>query len=508
MCLRSRLRAVMLSLFASMSFLSFMSLFATSSHADDVSTRTFQESQDVFANPERGWIVHRFTHDLWGLNSLRGSPERVSLVLLKVDLSAYRSHTHLDSAKLNEISRALNEIRAQGLKALIRPAYAWDELLAPDPADINLMRNHVLDMKPLFHQYKDVILAVEMGLFGPWGEMHSSSHSTRSDAFYYPVSTSALRIIHAAYMEALPADRMVLLRRPYYIRELFGDSPLSDAQAYNGSAIARTGFFNDGYLNSADDAGTFAHGWTRTQELAYVATMSRHSFFGGETFGTPNGTYNNANNAYKESRQQHMTYLHRDYTKAVYDAWGTAMKDNFTRQLGYRYVLRSATHSVQAPPGGALSLELAVQNVGFSSLHNPRPVELVLDNGVQQLRTSISVDPRDWNPENGIIRFQRWFHLPANLPEGNWRVYLALPDPAADLRTDGRYAVRFGNIETWDSRGLNLVISELSISHSAPGDRDTDTRFREFGSNEEFNAVTPVVDTTPVVKKPPKKSPR
>ena len=76
---------------------------------------------------------------------------------------------------------------------------------------------------------------------------------------------------------------------------------------------ARTGYHNDAYLHSQKDAGTFNHGWNRSKELDHIKQMTCFTFFGGETYGTPNGEYNNAKKALYESKLQHMTYLNRDY---------------------------------------------------------------------------------------------------------------------------------------------------------------------------------------------------
>ena len=103
--------------------------------------KTFQSSQTLFANPERGWIVHRFAHDLWGVENLRNSAEKVSLVLIKIDLSAYVNSAHIGQSKLTEIRSALNKCRQQGLKVILRSAYAWDSILAPDPKNIETIKN-------------------------------------------------------------------------------------------------------------------------------------------------------------------------------------------------------------------------------------------------------------------------------------------------------------------------------------------------------------------------------
>ncbi|CAF1095070.1 unnamed protein product [Rotaria sp. Silwood1] len=448
-------------------------------------TKTFTSSQTLFANPERGWITHRFANDLYGVNSLRESAEKVSLVLIKVDISAYKNSSHIGQSKLNEIRSALNTCRQQGLKVIMRSAYSWDLVLAPEPKNIETVKIHIMDMKPIYYQYEDIIVAVEMGMFGPWGEMHSSYFSTTNTQFYYPIKTTALQQVHSTYMSALPNTRSVLLRTPYYIRQIFNSNiPLSSAEAYSGIPKARTGYHNDAYLASSDDEGTFSYGWSRAQELAYISQMTRYAFFGGESFGAPNSAYNKAQNAILESKQQHMTYLHRDYYKPIYNAWGTAGKEEFTRKLGYRFQLKTLSYSKEVAPGAILSFSLKVQNIGFSAMHLTRPVKLILDNGKTgsariTYNTNLSVDPRKWTPEANIISIDRKIRIPANISQGVWQLLLILPDNNTRLQSDVRYTVRFANENIWNTDGTHVLTKDISIQASASGSRTNDNVFQE-----------------------------
>jgi len=324
-----------------------------------------------------------------------------------------------------------------------------------------------------------------MGMFGPWGECHSSSHSKVSTELYYPVQTSALKTVFDAFIQALPAEKQVIIRRPYYIREILNtDTPLPDSAAYTNTNQARSGYHNDAYLNSADDGGTFAHGWSRSQELTYISQMTKHTFFGGETFGTPNSTYNNYSNALYESELQHMTYLNIDYQTSIYDVWDSSGKDTFTRRLGYRFVLNSIEYSEEVSPGGIFHLIINLKNTGFSSPHLLRPVELILKLGITELKATVSVDPRFWNREEDNIIIDRRFKIPANIQTGNWEVYLNLPDKALSIFSNPAYSIRFANNNVWiPASGYNKIIDSVPIHQDAPGQTTTETSFYEINPN-------------------------
>ena len=72
------------------------------------------------------------------------------------------------------------------------------------------------------------------------------------------------------------------------------------------------------------------------------------------------------------------------------------------------------------------------------------------------LRYTVDVDPRRWQP--GEHTFSATLSLPADLPPGDYRLALWLPDPAETLRDDPRYAIRFANENTWDAaHGWNVL---------------------------------------------------
>src|SRR5687768_15374135 len=51
------------------------------------------------------------------------------------------------------------------------------------------------------------------------------------------------------------------------------------------------------------------------------------------------------------------------------------------RRLGYRFAFSRVAHSTRLPPGGVLALEMDIQNRGFASPFNYRPVDVVLIRG-------------------------------------------------------------------------------------------------------------------------------
>ena len=146
--------------------------------------------------------------------------------------------------------------------------------------------------------------------------------------------------------------------------------------------------------------------------------------------------------------------------------------DEATRRLGYRFVLRTANISSSVQLGQNLPLTLQIENVGFAAMYNPRPVWLVLSNGLNRYEiplTGQTFDPRRWLP-GAIINLNTQVPIPALIPPGTYQLSLWLPDPHPDLRGDVRYAARFANQGTWNANtGENaLGVSITILNSSAP----------------------------------------
>jgi hypothetical protein len=101
-------------------------------------------------------------------------------------------------------------------------------------------------------------------------------------------------------------------------------------------------------------------------------------------------------------------------------------------------------------------VELQLQNKGYASPFNPRPVQLVLRN--QQNGNLIQFDfttaVQKWFP--GKIVLKQQFVLPAGIAKGAYQVLLNLPDGYKSLQGNPAYSIRLANDDLWEpATGLN-----------------------------------------------------
>jgi hypothetical protein len=160
--------------------------------------------------------------------------------------------------------------------------------------------------------------------------------------------------------------------------------------------------------------------------------------------------------ALREMELLHFTELNQSYHARVVKGWQRqGCFEEMQKRLGYRLILKSATFNETIEASGRLELTVELENQGFASPINPRPILAVLD-GPKRVELELSIDPRTW--EAGASAFTESLKLPTDLVDGSYTLALWLPDAYETLRENPRYAVQFANSNTWDAeKGYNIL---------------------------------------------------
>jgi hypothetical protein len=395
-------------------------------------------------NPERGFFVSR------DLRSLRESdlPRSThTLVYGKGALADYLDRD-LDPDVLTQIKAGFSIVRRAGFKVLPRFYYAKE---AGDPQTTTLRAvAHIAQLTPIWRDNVDVIAALHAGFLGDWGEWHTN-------AIFVP-EADRLPIL-GGVLAGLPASRMVLVRRPAYKRENFG-GPVTEADMFSGTSVARVGIHNDCFLASATDKSTYLD----EADRAYAHDDSNFTAVGGETCGV-NPPRSECATALAEMEHFHWSFINADYDRAVLDRWRTeGCEPRIACRLGYRFVLRGHEAPTQTRRGDTLSVSIDVTNDGFARAFNARPVMVVLTGQGKKVALPTGIDARSWAP-GADVSLCLAVRVPAELPAGNYRIGLSLPDPDPGLGLDPRYAIRLAGGVTWQSRGgVNDLDAQVTIT--------------------------------------------
>ena len=424
-------------------------------------TVTYTASDENFPNPERGFYgaAEVYNADGRGISQASFNAARLqgrTLFLLEFHMGNYVTSEIADDY-LQTIRARFQSLRDGGFKCILRFCYSngFDESDKPWDATPELVSRHIDQLKPLLQEYYDVIMVVQAGFIGSWGEWYYTENFT---------DNASRKALVEKLLEAVPAERQIELRTPAYKMKLF-DYKLADtltlAEAHKPTTKARLGGHNDCYLSSANDVGTYSGPTDRK----YWAAESLFTIMGGESceltaYCHCEGT-ERYNGALKDLAINHFTYLNNGYHQSVLKRWrDEGCMEEIKKRLGYRFVLEEGQFTKEAEAGKPFQVVLKLRNDGFSPAQNPRDVELILaDASGKAVKTwPVDSDPRYWMPGEETTIDQT-----VTLPEGisgAMTLYLNLPDPCKTIHDHPFFSIRLANEDVWmEDTGYNKIYS-------------------------------------------------
>lgn len=419
----------------------------------DVVPHAFTEDDAAFLNPERGWM------DGGGIGLTDGASyesirtKNFTLAYGKVRLDAFKASS-IPKSTLDALDAGFVRVRAAGIKVVLR--FVYNDGTGGDAAESWVLK-HIAELGPVLQKNVDAIAVWQGGFIGAWGEWHSSTNGLDTP--------SSRKKIIEAMLAVWPKDRMLQIRTPHFKAELWKD-PTPAAKMFSGESQARVGHHNDCFLASPSDEGTY---------IDPVATWK--DWLEKDVVGVPMGgescrknVLTSCDNSKKELARFRWSFYNPFWHPDVFTQWGTeGCKEEIGKKLGYRLVLDEASFPKKAPPGGVLPLKLKIRNVGYAPMFNPRPVNIVLDDGKTRHVARLDVDPRKWLP-GGPYEISVRLRVPATAVAGNARLELWLPDASTAIALRPEYAVRIASKGVWDPmRGSNVLAESLPIDPGAPG---------------------------------------
>ena len=427
---------------------------SASPEPDSVS-HTYIYANASILNPERGFFTPYELPSPAGFSSVRITGN--TLVHLNIYLDDYRE-SDLPKELLDGLQTNFEDIREAGIKAIIRFAYNKGPYPDSEPdAGKSQILKHIEQLTPLLQTNADVIAWVEAGFIGAWGEWHTSTNGLDN--------IQDKQEILNAILAAIPV-RYVQVRYPANIIEMYPNP--------EDAAKARVAHHNDCFLSSNTDVGTYERDGEITieRDQAYLAELTRFTPMSGETCA-PFPPRSECTNAIQEMELLHFSAINEAYHKGILRSWedGGCLEE-ITKRIGYRLSLTSSDFNEQVKPGGALNITVNLQNTGFSSIINERPlfVVLIAKDGASRHEVELQIDPRVWGP--GTATFTAKLHIPSNAQKGEYQLALWFPDGYESLHNNPLYAIQFANEGVWDeATGLN-VLGNVSVTESAGGESE------------------------------------
>ncbi len=429
---------------------------------------TYKNDNSNFPNAERGFYHAVSRIDYHSLLSYR--KEGITLVFKTYHLNSFKN-SPISNFFLRGMEQDFETLRKAGAKAVIRFSYT-DKLTPPfGDARPEIVLMHVKQLKPVLKANSDVILILQAGFIGAWGEWYYTDYYSVSPGVVSKQNWADRRQLVDSLLKAIPADRMVQVRTPYYKKDLLEmDSYklVTPEDAYKDLPIARIAHHNDCFVAGPSDYGTYLDS---TVEKPYLAEDSKYTIVGGETCNKCAQSV--CSNAVKELRRFHWTFLNLDYNQSVLGEW----KDQgcFTevqRKLGYRFRLLNAYIQDNSKPGGTFHLMIKMVNDGWANPTNPRPVEIIFKNKTNGKTYYVNPegDMRLW-PIHDTIHINITAGLPKDIEPGDYGVFINFPDADARLSEKHEYSIRLANVDVWDPvsgyNSLNHIV-KVDTSVQAP----------------------------------------
>ena len=425
-----------------------------------------------------------------------------------------RGYTYVDNEKFNQLIHDCEPGAPRGRVWYETGVMNKSDLCkVPGHEEKNWVQYHLWQLRDVFSEFEDCIMAVKAGMFGPWGEMHSSSYSRTKEGYHWLLK---------AFLDYVPASRSILAHAggvmAWHNVEYNTDYSFTNLMPAPapGTPAQRFGMFNDSYSagsggGSYNDNGSLSEGYAligtgnisdfnRNAALKWI--RNQNNFYGGETVGpgSDDNIYPRFPNVVYEAAFARTTHLNTSYNGRTYKLWGdliynrenvtapfTPPHDGVTRmaifdplyngrsgmeymrdRLGYRLVLREARVSERVKANGALTFRGKIQNVGFGNIVNKKKVSVILKakKGPSTFTAVTMVDARDWQSDLDSradnvaawrdLNFKVDMNAFGKLLPGDYDIFLKINDPKET--SANRRCIQFANYDVWNaSLGANLI---------------------------------------------------
>lgn len=468
----------------------------------------YTEAVSTVNNPGAG-----YTSTVWYVCKPNDTPVKNpqgNLVVLFVDIGAFSSGVNgttddngnytegtdydLDESFFEGLRGTLENCRKNGCTAGIRFRYDANGKTNPEPATFDKVLEHIRQIgdSGILSEYEDILMYVESGFVGAWGEQHSGKYT--SVEYKAKVLDAMLKIV--------PESVSVTVRTPDTFCMWAGieKSELAGYIAEDNTDAGRVGLYNDGYMGSDTDLGTFINP-NRESSVEWMKNQMKHTYYGGEFSG--NISYAQGYDTYlpensiAEMYDTHLSYinsniwqLYKDYTfSGEYDIqkcdnsayYGETVYQFMRDHIGYRFVLRDSDLTSDTIQGGNITVNFKVENTGFANPVKKQNAQVILEKDGNYIVCESDIDSRKWYSTETADETLN-LKLPENIEEGNWNIYLRLSVGDIDENNIQR-TVQFSNNNIYNSSlGANFL-GTVRISRAENTGLPEDNSFYEEGAD-------------------------
>lgn len=423
-------------------------------------TVTYQADNSVINNPEKGFFHYTSTGSSGGYNLLSQATlegyrtnENITVIQRQFFLRDFITGIPITTAYINNMKTDFSRIRAAGAKVIVRFTYTSSSAEVYQPTKAQILA-HIQQLASVINSNRDVIVSIQAGFIGRYGEWYYTGSTEFGDGDFTLLTTTQWN----NRKEVM--DRMVSSFNasiPLQVRYVFAKQRM-----YGNTFVGRIGFYNDSFLGTYGDSGTFV-----VSSINAAPSAADVTYWGNNTINNPvTGETNMTNaprttcaNAMLEMNTFNWSLINKDYFPAVITDWQTnGCFTTMQRNLGYNLRLNNANINTS----GLLTINIG--NYGYANLFKTRRALIVCKNIATNVNYSYVI-----NTNIGGIRTTNQamsMNLSTlGLPIGQYKILLSLPDPNTSLATNPKYSIRCSNLNTWTAEGFN----DLLLTYTVPG---------------------------------------
>ena len=418
-------------------------------HVQDLN---YEESIEEISNPDQGFYrpVYVKINENGAMYNKDVINSQTQLYHLRCDISAFSEAVNKAADKpvtdeaLKGLDALLFFLKENDKNAIVRFAYdpGYSGSADKEPA-LDVMLGHVESVCSVLNRYVNTVTAIETGLIGPWGEMHTSAAA--NPAHITPIINAFL---------TAASEIPVLVRTPEMIYNYINvsEDKVEEISISPDEKAYRLGLYNDGYLGSESDLGTYSN---RERDINFLSVQNAHLPFGGEVT-VPDSPLHNIEACLPEMNKIHLSYLNTEWDNRVIEKWKKTFyteacglekqyynKTAFTyiqNRLGYRFVLKNSVFTYSAT-SEKLNVRLKLQNLGFGNLNRNKRAKLIFTDS-----TGAVAFIADYGEI--AVKDELEFNVEHGLESGKYDVYLRIY--GEELQSAPLYCVKFANDGLWN----------------------------------------------------------
>ncbi len=405
----------------------------------------YSESSGYVKNPDNGFYTPVFVKldESGGTFTPPTLNDDISIYHLRIDISDIKQD--IPNQSLRTLSSTLEYFFEKQKNVIVRFAYdsCFEGNIDNEPS-IDTIISHIEKLSEVLNNFKPTITAIEAGMIGPWGEMHSSEIAT----------TENINKVIDAWLENTD-DISILVRTPKMIYDYLkiDYNNLENYEFVPNEKTKRLGLFNDAFLSTESDMGTYTN---RSEEVDWISKNIVNTPYGGEVLSSSIGL-NSFPNCLDEMDKLNLSYLNYEYDENVIQNWKDTTYENTTAfeyirsHMGYRLVLTNSVFKYNED-FKQLEIDLTIENKGFSSYVREKDITVLF----------VTKDKEIIQKNCGTYNGERNLHLSIDdLPQKqDYEVYISFSNIVDNKRY---YDIRFANTELFNSTLYANLIGKITF---------------------------------------------